>query len=447
MSSNESWGWLVTTTDPVRLFELSSPFSVGRDPSTCSLFIDEELCKQIEKTFENENRLWISRRHFKIEKKIGEQSAVLTDLSMNGTWVDKVRVGKDRQMILSHCSVISILDMDGECFRYIDRDTTEDLYTTCVTDKYIVGGILGKGSTSEVRRGYKKDAGKVQTYALKIISRKDDFSSEDSPSSSANSEMEIRIMKTIRHPCILKLHEVVTTPKSVILVMERAVGGELFDAIVNDSNANKISEHTIKAYFYQIVHCIRHLHRNKLCHRDLKLENIFIGETDNKTDVSILKVADFGASKSSSGSCGPLETYVGTPVYMAPEVLRLEHRLNTEEGNYPTYSHKVDCWSLGVILYTMLCGRRPFSGSSSDLHGQIMAGRFRPMEGPTWGKISAAAKDLVRKLLDLDPETRWSTEQVMEHKWIIEYEAAVNVAKAVMFMNRAEEENFNSDKK
>ena len=156
MSSNESWGWLVTTTDPVRMLELCSPFSVGRDPSTCSLVIDEELSKQIEKAFENENRLWISRRHFIIEKKIGDKSAVLTDLSMNGTWVDKVRVGKDRQMILSHCSVISILDMGGECFRYIDRDTMEDLYTTCVTDKYIVGGMLGKGSTAEVRRGYKK---------------------------------------------------------------------------------------------------------------------------------------------------------------------------------------------------------------------------------------------------------------------------------------------------
>ena len=229
--------------------------------------------------------------------------------------------------------------------------------------------------------------------------------------------------------------------------MERAVGGELFDAIVNDSNANKISEHTIKAYFYQIVHCIRHLHRNKLCHRDLKLENIFIGEKDNRGDMSILKVADFGASKSSSGSCGPLETYVGTPVYMAPEVSRLEHRLDTEEGDYLTYSHKVDCWSLGVILYTMLCGRRPFSGSRSDLHRQIMAGRFSPMEGPSWGKISSAAKDLVRKLLDVDPETRWSTEQVMGHKWIIEDEAAVNVAKAVMFMNLEEEDNFNSNKK
>ena len=97
MSSGDTWGWLVTTTDPTMMFELSSPFTVGRDPSTCSLFITEELYNQIEKTVEKQNHSWISRRHFIVSKKMGEKSAVLTDLSMNGTWVNGVKVGKDRQ--------------------------------------------------------------------------------------------------------------------------------------------------------------------------------------------------------------------------------------------------------------------------------------------------------------------------------------------------------------
>ena len=107
------------------------------------------------------------------------------------------------------------------------------------------------------------------------------------------------------------------------------------------------------------------------------------------------------------------------------------HEMSVQETEEEINSN-FDCWSLGVLLYTMLCGRRPFS-SRSDLHTQIMAGRYRPMEGPLWENVSAAAKNLTKKLLDVDPETRWSTEQVMEHKWFIEDEAAVNAARAVMF--------------
>ena len=81
VSSSEPLGWLVTITDPVRMFELSPPFKVGRDPSTCSLIIDEDLYKKNEKNFENNKRLWIFRRHFIVEKKIGVKSAVLIDLS------------------------------------------------------------------------------------------------------------------------------------------------------------------------------------------------------------------------------------------------------------------------------------------------------------------------------------------------------------------------------
>ena len=178
-------------------------------------------------------------------------------------------------------------------------------------------------------------------------------------------------MESLSHPCILKLYEVFTSLESIILVMEQSRGGELFDAVVKDNN--NISELTAKAYFYQIVHCVNYLHQQKLCHRDLKLENILIGD---KTfgDVSIVKVADFGLSKSWNGRQGPLRTYVGTPVYMAPEVSRLE----SPGQLYPPYSHKVDCWSLGVILYTLLSGRRPFK-TGLELQTNILAGRYKPI--------------------------------------------------------------------
>jgi len=435
-SSGDTWGWLVTTSEPVRMFSLRSAFTVGRNPSTCDLFIDDEMFEELNH-FDEDDYIRISRRQFSIEKRAGEECAVLTDLSMNGTFVHGVRVGKDRQILLEHCSVISFLGQEGEVFRYLDRDTMEDLFPSNLTEKYMVGEILGKGTTSVVRRGYKMvETGEIKTYALKIISTKDDRSDYRLPT---DAKTEISIMESLKHPCILKLYEVFTSFESVILVMEQAGGGELFDAIVKDNNANNISEQTAKAYFYQIVHCVNYLHQRKLCHRDLKLENILIGE-QTFGDVSIVKVADFGLSKSWNGRQGPLRTYVGTPVYMAPEVSRLE----SPQQLYPPYSHKVDCWSLGVILYTMLSGRRPFK-TGLELHINIMAGRYKPMEGPHWVNVSAAAKSLVKKLLDVNPETRWSTEQVLAHSWFIEDEAAVNAAKAVMFRNLENKENFDEE--
>ena len=434
-SSGDTWGWLVTTAEPVRMFSLHSAFTVGRNPSTCDLFIDDNMFDELSH-FEDEDYVRISRRHFMIEKRDGEESAVLTDLSMNGTFVDGVRVGKDRQIILEHCCVISILGQDGEVFRYLDRDTMEDLFPFHLTEKYIVGEILGKGTTSVVRRGYKTvETGEIKTYALKIISTKDDLSNYRLPT---DAKMEIRIMESLSHPCILKLYEVFTSLESIILVMEQARGGELFEAIIRDRNSN-LSEQRAKTYFYQIVHCVNYLHRRKLCHRDLKLENILIGE-ETFGGLSNVKVADFGLSKCWNGRQGPLRTYVGTPVYMAPEVSRLE----SPGQLYPPYSHKVDCWSLGVILYTLLSGRRPFK-TGLELHTNIMAGRYKPMEGPHWDNVSAAAKSLVKKLLDVNPETRWSTEQVLAHRWFIEDEAAVNAAKAVMFRNFENKENFEEE--
>ena len=432
----DTWGWLVTTEEPVRMFSLRSTFTVGRNPSTCDLFIDQNMFDEFGDHFEDEDFVRISRKHFSIEKKVGDECAVLTDLSMNGTFVHGVRVGKDRKIILEHCSVISLLGNNCEVFRYMDRDTMEDLHPSHLTDKYIVGEILGKGTSSVVRRGYKTVVGKVETYALKVISRKDDRSNYALPT---DAKMEIRIMESLHHPCILRLYEVFTSPDSIILVMERASGGELFEAIVNDRNANKISEQVAKAYFYQIVHCVNYLHQRKLCHRDLKLENILIGE-EKFGNVSILKVADFGLSKSWSGRQGPLRTYVGTPVYMAPEVSRLE----SGKQSYPPYTHKVDCWSLGVILYTLLAGRRPFK-TGINLHDSIMAGRYVPMEGVHWDSVSNAARSLVKKLLDVNPETRWSTEQVLAHRWFVEDEAAVNAAKAVMYRDFEDKENFDEE--
>ena len=158
------------------------------------------------------------------------------------------------------------------------------------------------------------------------------------------------------------------------------------------------------------------------------------------SDMSPLKVADFGLSKSGSGFTDSLRSYVGTPVYMAPEISRLEENRSLEAP----YTPKVDCWSLGVILYAMLSGKRPFS-TGSDLNSRIMSGRYRPMAGPQWEGISRNAKDLIKRLLEVDPEARWSTDQVLGHPWFVEDEGAVSLARSIMFGDDGDKENFKEE--
>jgi serine/threonine protein kinase len=125
-----------------------------------------------------------------------------------------------------------------------------------------------------------------------------------------------------------------------VIVMEYAAGGELFDQVVADHDAKILSEEAAKLQFFQISHTIAYLHSKNVCHRDLKLENILLMGSGPR---SLIKVTDFGLSKQFS-STKMLETYVGTPIYMAPEVISC---CSMWGGNVASYSCKSDCWSLG----------------------------------------------------------------------------------------------------
>jgi len=378
--------------------------------------------------FGGEDFIRISRNHFTISKSAGEVRAVLTDLSMNGTWVDGVKVGKERKIILSHCSVIALLGEEWTCFQYLDRSIMEATMPECVTSKYLVGRVLGSGTTSTVRAGYKiVGQDKIKPFALKIIPSKEEASHYNFP---IDSRIEIKIMKGLKHPCLLKIHEVLKSEKDLTIVMDLASGGELFDLVHDHYLSKTLSESTTKMYFYQIVHCVNYLHNHQVCHRDLKLENILLANDD---DNSQIKIIDFGLSKTWRSLKDPLVTYVGTPVYMAPEVTKLEmESTDIISSKTSTYSSKIDCWSLGVILYTMLSGKRPFT-SGPDLQARIMDGRYRPMDGKEWVNISKAAKHLVKKLLQVDPDARLSASQILDHPWFVEDEGSVNCARRIMF--------------
>jgi len=207
-------------------------------------------------------------------------------------------------------------------------------------------------------------------------------------------------MQMIEHKNVIKLYEIYDEPKKMNLVMELVTGGELFDRIVARGNyTEKDASHVIAT----LCGALDYLHGKKVVHRDLKPENILYASQDDDSDI---KVADFGLARVVSGK-DMMKTACGTPGYVAPEILK----------NKGYDSGAVDLWSVGVILYILLCGFPPFYEEELPaLFDQILHARY-DFPSPWWDNISKDAKDLVEKLLELDPTTRLTAAQVMAHPW------------------------------
>jgi len=181
-------------------------------------------------------------------------------------------------------------------------------------------------------------------------------------------------------------------------------GGELFDRIVAKGH---FSEPASADLVYKILDATQYLHSVGIVHRDLKPENLLLSDPSDQAEV---KVADFGLAKILGAEGQMMATTCGTPGYVAPEVLK-------NKG----YDKQVDVWSIGVILYILLCGFPPFyEENTALLFEQIMRGQYDFPE-PYWDPISAQAKDLVQHMLVVDPKKRYTTQQCMAHSWFKKY--------------------------
>jgi len=413
---DDIWGWLIPLADGMTHLTLTqAEVRVGRDHHECTVvftnaaFHHAGIGLSIEQT---------SRVHFIINRGQGGSGPSVTDTSMNGTWIDKMRVGKGNKAPLSHCNIISVLDQGIEMFCYLDKVTMERDFHPSLTSKYLVGKVLGEGATSLVRLGYRRDD--FKKFALKMISTKSWPRRYSAP---MDMMAEVNVLGDIQHPCITVVHEVVDIQDEdlLVIVMEYAEGGELFDQVLEDSEKNNLDERKAKFLFYQVVDAVKHLHNNHICHRDLKLENLLLAQDK---PFSLVKVSDFGLSKVLEDDW--LQSYVGTPIYMAPEVLAMGQRSESIG-----YTSKADCWSLGVILYVLLSGKHPFS-QGEEMLSQIMQGKVRSMTGMVWDKVTITAKSLVRSLLETDPEKRLSAEDVLQHPWFSEDRHLCSLAIEVM---------------
>ncbi|XP_061594838.1 calcium/calmodulin-dependent protein kinase type IV [Cololabis saira] len=260
-----------------------------------------------------------------------------------------------------------------------------------VEDFYSLSAELGRGATSVVYRCEEKQTQKP--YAVKVLKKTIDKKIV---------RTEIGVLLRLSHPNIIQLKEIFETDTDIALVLELVTGGELFDRIVERGYySERDAAHVIK----QILEAVAYLHENGVVHRDLKPENLLYADL---TLDAPLKIADFGLSKIIDEQV-TMKTVCGTPGYCAPEILR---------GN--AYGPEVDMWSVGVILYILLCGFEPFFDPRGD---QYMYSRILNCDyefvSPWWDEVSLNAKDLVSKLIVLDPHKRLSVREALQHPWVL----------------------------
>lgn len=220
---------------------------------------------------------------------------------------------------------------------------------------------------------------------------------------------EVSLLKECDHPNIIKLHEVHEDQKYLHLITELCTGGELFDAIIakTQSAEGHFSERDAAALARCILDAIAYCHNKAIVHRDLKPENFLFSTNDETT--AVIKIIDFGLSRHDCDvSMGVMNTKVGTPYYVAPEVLNRE------------YTKSCDIWSIGVITYILLCGYPPFYGDTDNqIFDAVKKARFN-FPSPDWDGISLSAKEFICALLQPIPSKRPTAAQAMEHQWMKE---------------------------
>lgn len=253
--------------------------------------------------------------------------------------------------------------------------------------KYRLIKTIGKGNFAKVKLAKHIPTGKE--VAIKIIDK-----TQLNPSSLQKLFREVRIMKHLDHPNIVKLYQVIETDKTLYLVMEYASGGEVFDYLVAHG---RMKEKEARAKFRQIVSAVEYLHQMHIVHRDLKAENLLLDADMN------IKIADFGFSNEFVPG-NKLDTFCGSPPYAAPELFQGKKYDGPE----------VDVWSLGVILYTLVSGSLPFDGQNlKELRERVLRGKYRI---PFY--MSTDCENLLKKFLVLNPAKRSSLEAIMRDKWM-----------------------------
>ncbi|KAL4240820.1 hypothetical protein ACF0H5_001608 [Mactra antiquata] len=255
---------------------------------------------------------------------------------------------------------------------------------------YHLRETIGSGGFAKVKLAYHSLTG--EKVAIKIMDKRS--LGEDLP----RVKTEIAAMQDLCHQHICKLYQVIETADRFYMVLEYCPEGELFDYIVAK---DKLEEEEAKIFFRQIVAAVGYIHNKGYAHRDLKPENLLLDEDQN------LKLIDFGlCAKPRGGMENVLYTCCGSPAYAAPELISGREYLGAE----------ADIWSMGILLYALLCGYLPFDDENiPQLYKKIQSGKY---ETPWW--LSQDSKELISAMLQLDPKRRVTINQLVTHPWLME---------------------------
>ncbi|XP_037021202.2 death-associated protein kinase 3 [Artibeus jamaicensis] len=267
-----------------------------------------------------------------------------------------------------------------------------------VEDHYEMGEELGSGQFAIVRKCRQKGTGKE--YAAKFI-KKRRLSSSRRGVSREEIEREVNILREIRHPNIITLHDIFENKTDVVLILELVSGGELFDFLAEKES---LTEDEATQFLKQILDGVHYLHSKRIAHFDLKPENIML--LDKNVPNPRIKLIDFGiAHKIEAGN--EFKNIFGTPEFVAPEIV-----------NYEPLGLEADMWSIGVITYILLSGASPFLGETKQETLTNISAVNYDFDEEYFSNTSELAKDFIRRLLVKDPKRRMTISQSLEHSWI-----------------------------
>eukprot|EP00002_Diphylleia_rotans_P018178 TRINITY_DN3528_c0_g1_i1.p1 TRINITY_DN3528_c0_g1~~TRINITY_DN3528_c0_g1_i1.p1 ORF type:complete len:324 (-),score=70.45 TRINITY_DN3528_c0_g1_i1:291-1262(-) len=259
-------------------------------------------------------------------------------------------------------------------------------------EAYSLGECLGSGHFAKVYRTTKRDD--RSEWAVKVIDKR------AASTNMAHVDRELTIMSTVNHPNLIKFVESFQTATNIFVVMEYVPGKDLFHTIVH---LGSYSEADAARVMQGVFSALSYLHSLGIVHRDLKPENILVQSED---DISRIKITDFGLSNIIEGD-ELLKTPCGTLSYAAPEVLMQQ-----------SYGFAVDIWSVGVVLYILLCGFPPFASDNHHMtRANILEAKFS-FNYAEWEEISDGAKDLVSSILQKDPDYRPAAVECLQHAWV-----------------------------